>query len=431
MKHLKLDRLPWIDVPPYDQILTKLVSSCQQHDVGLICVQGPNGSGKSRILTELLSTLSFDATASLIALSGRDNEVFYHNVQLSSELLDLKNPQFIHNFTLTLEAILKDKQHFYILIDDVEALSYELMYGITNVIAENPGFKKQVTLVVFMGVMPIHIETRRLLRGAEMVTLKGMSIMEVKQFVDRVFQHAYLKQEKTLSEVNQLHSLSYGYVGRLIKLLENKVILDQKPIKASAQKNSINVIVFSCITLLVIFGALAWLLLKPNEVTAITAVEAIPEPKVIKVEPIPFERDEIIVKVVEPVTASQNITEAVNIEEPLLPIKVLTPLSSHPHDVGPMQPMETEVPIVNIEQVKAPLHYVIELGRNHSKRQLEESLKGRSIPGKAQFKQIQESGKEIWVAYIGPYSSEKHAVEGKNKLPASLQRLPLRVNKEF
>ena len=87
--------------------------------------------------------------------------------------------------------------------------------------------------------------------------------------------------------------------------------------------------------------------------------------------------------------------------------------------------------ILNAEDKKTLFNYVIELGRNRSKTELEKILKGRSIPGKVQFKQLDNAGLKIWVAYLGPYGSEKQATQGMSKLPASLQSLPLKVNKEF
>lgn len=432
MKFLKLDRLPWIDISPYDQILTDLISSCQQRDVSLICVQGPNGSGKSRILTELLSTLSFDATASLIALSGNDNEVFYHNVELSSNLLDIKDEKFLNNFTLTLEAILQDKQHFYILIDDVEALSYDLMLGITTVISENPAFKQQVTLVVFMGVTPIHIETRRLFRGAEMITLKGMTISQAKQFIDQAHRHAHYDKELSMSEVNQLHSLSYGYVGRLIKLLENSL----------AQPSKRHILKYWMLFGIPLLLVLIFLWYNNSGQPIENVDHQISEDEII-VDPILVKKEVVPVKIVLPIPDSQVTVDheiiALLPEQtfsgPMIPEMENEDESSDAftqlEQTTKILPDDNHIEISENPDKKTVYNYVIELGRNHSKVRLQSQLKGRSIPGKAQFKQIDVNGSKIWIAYIGPYGSEQQATQGKEKLPASLQSLPLKVRKEF
>lgn len=395
---LRLDRLPWIDVSPYDQVLTDLVGLCQSKEIGLICIQGSNGAGKSRILTELLSTLSFDARASLIALNGMDNEVFYHNVQLSSELLDFKHSEFLHNFTLTLEAILNHTQHFYILIDDVEKMSHELLQGMIKIITQNSVFSKQVTLVVFMGVAPINLETRRLLSDAKIITLSPMSIIESKQFVDRVYQYLKLEKEVSITEITQLHGMSYGYIGRLIKLLEENEAKKYDPVSRSYQW------IFGLIGLVIVGSAILFFI-KPNH----PMLDETPEgpilevPEVIRVEPIEVR----IIK-----------------EEP----KVIRVLESVPVKV--VQPVEIED--IEIKEKEVSIHnYVIELNRHVNRQALESSLKGRMIPGTPQYKQINQGDGKIWVVYIGPYSSERNAMEGKSKLPASLQRLPLKVKKEF
>lgn len=430
---MKLDRLPWIDISPYDQVLTDLISSCQKRDVSLIGVQGPNGSGKSRILTELLSALSFDVTASLIALSGNDNEVFYHNVEVSSDLLHLNDPEFLHHFTLTLESILKEKQHFYILIDDVEALSYELIAGIMNILNENPAFKEQVTLVVFMGVMPIQLEIRRLFVGAEMITLKGMNLTQAKQFIDKIYHYTHQSKQLTMSEVNHLNGLSYGYAGRLIKLLEQ--YLDPTHQSKSYKAWWIAIAVLS----LPLMGIFLWF--QYNADNTEVHKEIVLEPRIIEepeLDPVPIKKEVIPVKVILPIHDDTQVSLSINtVTEPELFIGPILSDNSH-RETFSIEPV-TQVPKVEIEPVdldsnidkKTVYNYVIELGRHQSKEQLERTLKGRSIPGKAQFTQIEVKGSKIWIAYIGPYGNEEQAQQGKAKLPASLQSLPLKVRKEF
>lgn len=411
---MKLDRLPWIDISPYDQVLTDLISSCQRRDMSLICVQGPNGSGKSRILTELLSSLSFDASASLIALSGHDHKVFYHNVEVSSDLLKFQDSTFLHNFTLTLEAILKDKQHFYILIDDVEVLPYDIVSGIMNILNDNPSFKAQLTLVVFMGAIPIHLETQHLLSGAQIITLTGMTVAQAKQFIDKVYHYTHQQKELTTSEVNHLHGLSYGYAGRLIKLLEQS--LESSPKHAKPIQTLWWVLgVFLAMPLL---GLFLWhqydfkdFFFKKEKVLD----------DQLTVEPILIQKEIVPVKVILPVYAE---------ESKVADLKNTTVLSKKDEISAPAINL---MPINIVDKIdkKPQYNYVIELDRHHSRVQLENILKGRSIPGKAQFIQVETQGSKMWVAYIGPYGSKEQAIQGKNKLPASLQSLPLTVRKEF
>lgn len=413
---MKLDKLPWIDISPYDQVLTDLVSSCQHRDASLICVQGPNGSGKSRILTELLSTLSFDSSASLIVLHGEGHEVFYHNVEVVSELLCLNDPKFLHHLTLTLESILKDKQHFYLLIDDVEVLPYELIEGIINLLNENLGFKQQITLVVFMGVAPIHLETQHLLASAKVITLKGMSITQAKQFIDKVYHYTNQSKELTMSEVNHLHGLSYGYAGRLIKLLEEYLV--SVPESKSYQSWWRAVIVL----LIPLVGLIVWFQYhvqnKDSDQESTLESLIIDEPILVKKEIVP-------VKIITPmsdVLEKQSELEVKFVKADFSPNK--------PNINNSLLDVNNQNMHDNVDK-KITQSYVIELDRHPSKVQLEKNLKGRSIPGKAQFIQSEIKGSKVWIAYIGPYGSEEQAVQGKNKLPASLQSLPLKVRKEF
>lgn len=393
---MKLDRLPWIDVPPYDQILTDLISSCQSRDMSLICIQGSNGSGKTRILDELLATLSFDVTASLIALSGKNKEVFYHNVEISADLLNIQHPQFLDNFTLTLEAILKDKQHFYILIDDVESLPYKIFSGLMKIIADSPIFSNQVTVVAFIGINQVPIGTQDLLNQSEIIVLPNMTAVQMEQFIGRL--HNLMPDKMSALKISdkQLYSLSYGYVGRLLNLLKEEQA-NQK--YEQSTKNHLKDIVIWFICMLVVVIGLVYSNFWPlNHISK--EIESI-EPLVTVIVPMPAEKEIPAIKIVQPVVVA------------------IDPI------VLPKEPEEIVQPII-VEK-----HYVIELSRAQSKAKLENLLKGRSIPGKAQFKQIEEKGTKIWVAYIGPYSSEKQAIQGKEKLPASLQSLPLKINKEF
>ncbi|GAA5098937.1 SPOR domain-containing protein [Wohlfahrtiimonas larvae] len=396
---MKLDRLPWIDVTPYDHILSSLISLCQKTDVSLISVQGPNGSGKSRILREVVSVLSEDDNVGAIAFNGHDGSILYSHgatLQISSIF---KSQERRTRFSLALETVLEDKEHLYMLIDDVEALPDDIIGDIINILTESDFYDGRVTLVTFMGVAPIYLAARQLLKDAQMVTLPSMSIMQAKQFIDKVYHYTHQTKNLSMSEVNHLHSLSYGYAGRLIKLLEQYLINPQQ-VKSSAIWWIVGVVLS-----LPLIGVFLWFQYEVNDV--VPHQEIVLEPRITS-EPIPIRKEVIPVKVVQPIQEQIFVG-------PIFMVQKSSLIDSASIDVD-------EKPI---------LSYVIELARDRSKEQLVRKLQGRSIPGKAQFIKIESQGSNIWVAYIGPYGSKAQAQQGKEKLPASLQSLPLKVRKEF
>ncbi len=397
--------------------------------MSLIGVQAPNGSGKSRILIELLSVLSSDTTASLIAFSGNDNNILYQNLDNSVELLNLEHAGFLQSLSQVLESTLKDKQHVYILIDDLEELSNDLIDGLLNLLYDNPIFKARIILVAFMSVIPEQLNNYDV-HAYERITLQGMSIMQVKEFIDKVYSATNQKKELTMSEVSRLHGLSYGYIGRLIKLLEQN---DTNPNEAKSYKKWWIFIALLVVALIALFF---WFQNSSNNMDAQQEKELLNPPVI--TEPVVVKKEIVPVKVVVPIAENQEVglpVSAISIPEMIVEPAIIKHKPAEKvaakHKIAESKKDVKAVVIDQNSDKKTMYNYVIELGRYQSKVQLEESLKGRSIPGKVQFAQIDGKGSKVWVAYIGPYSSEDYAKQGKDKLPASLQNLPLKVRKEF
>lgn len=412
---MKLDQLPWIGIAPYDQILTDLINSCLTEDMSLICVEGSEGSGKTRLLSELLVALSVDETVGLIEFRGRTNQVFYHNIKALTSFLKLDPSQIFCNFLLALEKILEEKRHVYVLIDDADDIEYEIFKALLSIINDNFDLHHRVTLVLFMGATPMNLEFQPLLQQAKRFSLTGMTVAQTKSFIDQI----YLKTpEKSVSifEANQLNSLSYGYPGRLIKLLQNK---KEKTIEPK-RNNIYTLLTVFIIALSIVLTLYQWIFNSEQSQKVSIDPKINHQPTVIKKEVVP-------VKTITVMPATEIVLDETNnfFEADIVNPEKIVKLQKNENSS-----IESNL-ILNAEDKKTLFNYVIELGRNRSKTELEKILKGRSIPGKVQFKQLDNAGLKIWVAYLGPYGSEKQATQGMSKLPASLQSLPLKVNKEF
>lgn len=425
---MRLDRLPWIKVPPYDQILTHLIDVCRARQTHLLCIQGPNGSGKSRLLSELFHVLSDDPTSAVARLNGHDHSILPNGL---SAWPNFDAPDAEHALEAWFSDLLQNKAHAYLLIDDVEALPYAQMSAVMTLFSHHPELFSKVTLVAFMGIAPAHIEMRGLLKGAEVITLTSMNMMESKQFVDSVFEHLNQNREVSIAEINQLHNLSYGYIGRLLKLLE-----EERPLPNKSAPRSLKGLWWLSVPVIGIVGFLSWQWWQndPQE----TAKPEMPDLAVVVEEVMPP------VKVVEPVPKVITV-----VPEPKAPVKVVKPIetvmvapalmvkgepiveAAHPPEAiskAKVPPPQKEKASTKNKKVAVP--YIIELSRDTERAALEKQLKGRSIPGQVQYAKIHERGQTVWIAFIGPYDTESQAIEGKKKLPASVQRLPLKVRKE-
>lgn len=415
-------------MPPYDQILTHLTDVCQARQTHLLCIQGPNGSGKSRLLSELFRALSKDPSHAVASLNGRDHSVVPSTVCTWPKF---DAPDFEAALEAWLTQLLQHKTHAYLLIDDVEALPYAEMSAVMTLFSHHPELFSKVTLVAFMGIAPAHIEMRELLKGAEVITLTSMNMMESKQFVDSVFEHLNQNKEISIAEINQLHNLSYGYIGRLLKLLE-----EERPTPMKSVQRSFQWLWWLLIPIIGVAGFVGWQWWQ----------KAPTEPAVTDAPDLTIVVDEVMppVKVVEPVPKVITVTP-----EPKAPVKVVKPIemvavapalmvkgepiveAAHPSEAiskAKVPPPQKEKTSTKTKKVAVP--YIIELSRDTERAALEKQLKGRSIPGQVQYAKIHERGKTVWIAFIGPYDTESQAIEGKKKLPASVQRLPLKVRKE-
>lgn len=395
--------------------------------MSLICIKGSEGAGKTRLLSELLETLSFDKTASVIELRSRSHQVFYHNVKVSVDLLKLDHPDFLSNFLLMLESVLADERHFYILIDDADCIEYEIIREIISILSEQSKFYRHVTLVLSMGATPADIEINNLLQKAKIITLTGMTVAQTKNFIDQIYKETPEKMV-SISEANQLASLSYGYPGRILKLLQQKNEKAKQPNKNNISKLLVILIIVISIAIFAVMTLNDWFFERKEPERILI------EPKVNQL-PVVITKEIVPVKIIPVVSVAASKLEASNdlIDESIIDKEKqieLQKVESITVEITEDLPVSDDV-TPEIDDKKTAFNYVIELSRHRSKAELERILKGRSIPGKPQFKQLNNENSKIWVAYIGPYGSEKQATQGMKKLPASLQSLPLKVNKEF
>lgn len=416
MNSLRLDRLPWIDIPPYDQILIQLMSSCQDSGMSLLCLQGPNGSGKSRLLLEFLSCLALDETIGIIEINGKTNAIAYHNIEHSAQLIKLQKKHCIETIKASIDASLDNHSSIYVLIDDAEYFSCDVMTALHQSISESPDYKNKVSMVLCMGIISIDPDVQALLKHANIITLPGMTMTQSKVFIDNIYAHVQDNYRISVGDANQLHNLSYGYPGRLIKLMQQKSTpQNQKYTRFNALKLLVGVL-----SVALIIG-IVWMRNGSD----------VPQPFV-ETPLMPIPKEIIHVKKLDVVRALEYQRDlSVNVS--LMPSSSFWKLSQKHFEKKIVQtPMEIVVPtVVEQAQNKVKVNYVIELARHSSKAKLEEMLKGRSIPGKTQFKQVKNKGLNVWVAYIGPYGDEEQAKKGKKVLPASLQTLPLQVIKEL
>lgn len=416
MNYLRLGRLPWIDVPPYDQILIQLMGSCQDSGVSLLCLQGPNGSGKSRLLLEFLSCLALDETIGIIEINGKTNGIVYHNIEHSAQIIKLQKKHCIETIKSSIDASLDNHSSMYILIDDAEYFSSDVMTALHQSISENPDYKNKVSMVLCMGIISIEPDVQALLKQANIITIPGMTMTQSKVFVDNIYAHVQDNYRISVSDANQLHNLSYGYPGRLIKLMQQKSTpQNQKHTRFNALK------LFAGMLSVALIIGIVWM---RND-------SDVPQPFV-EAPLMPIQKEIIHVKKID-VTRVLETQSDLSINASSIPNSSFWKSSQKYFERELVQtPIEIAVPtVVEQAQNKVKTNYVIELARHSSKAKLEEMLKGRSIPGKTQFKQIKSKGINVWVAYIGPYGDEEQAKKGKKALPASLQALPLQVIKEL
>ena len=475
-------QLQWLSAIPAQDLLETLVQHADKEpNVSLITAVA--GSGKTRLLHEVATQLTKNTTlwvATMDAQCADPSSALFaalgeHNMMIALEL------------TERLHLLLKQRavlgQRTILLIDNAHLLPIELLHAIleagqfAEAIAPERYFFS-VQLFAESG-LEIFIENLHPLRY-QFAVLEPMTAAQVKLFAEHFYRSCGVNMDLSGQEVARLHGLSYGYPGRLLRLL----------VKPPRNKRMQVMTAITCISVMAMLATASWFyfaqpaipMLPPNVPTggeSVIASQTEPAPTVpnITITPPPAPSHvstpdaaedwitiptHIVPPKIPPTAPAQSITPAPIVQHApqsnkpestgttagksatataTTPVKpkpatapvttAVKPTTASTTDTTSVKPKPTTVPATatNPSAVVKSEHYVITLSTGETVEQVQAQLKNRPIPGTPRIVKLKSATGWHYAAQIGPYESQKQAQQGLKALPASVQTLKPTVQK--
>lgn len=210
-----LHNLPWLPLGPTEEVLQKIEYHISANRGDFYSVFGPSGCGKTRFMLELAERLQQHEhiVARSITACGKG---FYR--QISDILGCEENEQEI---IARLEEVPPTGLKMVLLVDGADCLSNEELAFLyrtkerINRINRHP----DLVLVLFMDLNNQDIFSKEILRHSNSYTLGPVNLMQVRDLLTHVYQYYGKTHDYSMAKLRQLHAFSYGYPGRVVRLI--------------------------------------------------------------------------------------------------------------------------------------------------------------------------------------------------------------------
>lgn len=475
-KIILLRDLPWLDLSPTEEMLREVELNISEQWGDFYAIYGPAASGKTRFLIELGKRLTEYENILVGALDANQTTL----LEKFAELLggDPQSTVDMEMLAQLIEPFVEEHRQIVILIDEAEKLSTEqlsLFYQLKERFNSESYF--HITLVLFMDLNNQDIFSRELLKKAVGFTLGPVNIAQIRRLVDHAYKFFEREHDFTSSDLKKLHSLSYGYPGRLLR------ILDLRPKFKPTFKHLFFLLL---ILAFLIGGSLAYYI---NDRAYDKRIETTPEIAEFESDRIKVAREvhlhsalqKGLPRLLELGRERARVKQAIIIQQVQDDFKET--IQQDAKDIGPIKELEGVTPLEVDSQSSALLsptkgssepknkalshentintggesnrddkasietkgaeikpevlqkkkmakevpttvsqHY-IRLSTGDSRESALAKLRGRSVPGAPKVKRVGNQ----WITYIGPYGSKAQAEKGLKQLPSSLRALPLQV----
>ncbi len=413
---------PWIEIEPHDSILAEmswiLAEEEQNH---LFLVKGVEQSGKTRLMLELARKLSERESLYVGCVDGRASDLISSIYRALGEKESMESLPFMKRMELLFKQRKLTNEHVVLCIDNADHLTLDLLFDLKEMIYSD-SLPILFSVVLFYSNESKDLMIRDLLEGEKRYELTPLDIAGATLFINEM--QSYYGDEETIPnrDVNEIHNITYGYPGRIVKHLQGS---------RAAKKGGIPFI----------YGFFG--------LAALAMILFFLTPQKEKGE----ERKTVVTKEVEkPLGAELTVAEKIalleveydphlnlreeelkryeenlrRLDEEILGangrrievrelIKIPPPKEATP---------KREAAKVEAKKVQSSrTAYYLELATGASEKEVRDKIAGRSIPGSLNVSQ--KNGR--WIAYLGPYQSEKQAKEGAEKLPASVRALAPKV----
>lgn len=216
-----LQDLPWLDLQPGEKILRSLYRNLvftTHVAYDYCCVHGASGSGKTKMMLELGRRLSLEKEIFFVLIEGGEKVLDYCHRALNEGLR--QRDLFLESPLAVLKEYFKERKKVVLLIDRAEGLTPHELSALLELKEKANQEKIGLFLYLFLDINQPNQELKSLTHYATHYTLSPINTDQLKRFVDHLhIVYGYDVKALTHLEINRLHALSYGYPGRVLKLI--------------------------------------------------------------------------------------------------------------------------------------------------------------------------------------------------------------------
>lgn len=214
--------LPWLKLGPTEEVMRKIKQHILSHRGDFYAIYGPAGCGKTRFMQELKERLdSDDFVVAHEVVVGK--KTVYQQI---AKILDTSEDEA--DIVARLEEIPPTGMKMVLLVDDADGLindELSFLYRLKEHVNKKY-HSRHLVIALFMDLNNQDIFSKELLLQSNSFTIGPINLMQVKEFVNHLYQAHGKESPYSMVELKRLHAFSYGYPGRVARLvapdLENR-----------------------------------------------------------------------------------------------------------------------------------------------------------------------------------------------------------------
>lgn len=216
MRHTDpLRDLPWLELGPTEEVMRRIEQHIRTNRGDFYSVYGPAGCGKTRFMLELSKRLdAFEGIVARTIVAGTQS-VFLQIAQL------LECGEDESEILARLEEVPPTGLKMVLLVDDANLLTNEELSFLYRIKERINKINRHANLVVvlFMDLNDQDIFSKELLLRSNSFTIGPINLIQIREFIAHVYRHFGKEPHYTMVELKRLHAFSYGYPGRIARLI--------------------------------------------------------------------------------------------------------------------------------------------------------------------------------------------------------------------
>ncbi|PWD87265.1 AAA family ATPase [Ignatzschineria cameli] len=219
-----MHKLPWLSLGPIEEVMRRVEQHISMGPGDFFSIYGPSGCGKSRFMMELSRRLNEYGNIVAREVTAGQGSIFTKIAALLE--CEASEEAIIER----LKEIPPTGLKMVLLVDDADQLTSEELSFIyrTKEAINKKGLRRgteeiHVVIVLFMDLNNQDIYSKELLLHSKSFTMGPINHMQIKELVWHIYKHHGKTADCSSRDLNRLHAFSYGYPGRIVRLVTTEL----------------------------------------------------------------------------------------------------------------------------------------------------------------------------------------------------------------